>query len=83
MERKLDRQTYAELKTRNEKGEINIEIRYSNGILYIVYHFHDVNRPSILKVLSLHPQSSYDIFFIDPDSLHTNLNDHSNVFTLI
>lgn len=46
MERKRVRQTYAELKERNEKGELDNIIKYFNGMPRIINRRQDFTRPS-------------------------------------
>jgi len=49
MERKLVRQTYAELKERNEKGELGITIKYFNGMPRIINSRIGINSSSASK----------------------------------
>lgn len=49
MERNLVRLTYAELKKRNEQGELDIKIKYFNGMPRIINSRQDINRPSASK----------------------------------
>lgn len=49
MERKLVRQTYSELKERNEKGELGIIIKYFNGMPRIINSRPGINSSSVSK----------------------------------
>jgi len=49
MERKLVRKTYAELKERNEKGELGIIIKYFNGMPRIINRRPGINSSSVSK----------------------------------
>jgi len=49
MERKLLRETYSELKERSEKGELDIMIKYFNGMPRIINRRQDLIRPSTSK----------------------------------
>jgi len=49
MERKMVRQTYSELKERNEKGELGIIIKYFNGMPRIINSRPGINSSSVSK----------------------------------
>jgi len=45
----MERQTYAELKERNEKGELGIIIKYFNGMPRIINSRPGINSSSVSK----------------------------------